>query len=438
MIADGKGGSSALDATAMETKKEIERALRASGAGRRVHVAIQMDFKTTPGTSRVIVGREKDWHDHSREEDAGDPLVLERFFKWIKKSCPARRYLVHFWGHSAGPVGLFFDDVSPEARPDALTLPELKRAFRTGKTVFKQPIDIVLFKDCWIGTLETAYQLRNTARYMIASQAQVPIKRWPYRQMFSALAREHESEAATRKLAEVLGDYYQLAKHRPHFDEIPYAAIDVDAVRAVDEPFKALTKRLVEVRTSFNDETRLAIRRSSCGDPALVDVLALCRNLSEVRDEQLRECADDVSRAVRFSLMVERPTQSIFQGVSTLYFPPYAEDRTERIGDSLIAVPFVMFGHSPQDYRDLDLSRKTKWHGVALENYSRAITPAAHAEGGLIVSNGESNKPDTFGINWTADGDTITFTIQRKKVAARKAKNGRKRSGKNKGAKKKR
>src|SRR5438093_6857516 len=107
--------------------------------------------------------------------------------------------------------------------------------------------------------------------------------------------------------------------------------------------------RLVEGLQSFNDASRSAIRRSSCGDPALVDVLALCRNLSTVRDEQLRECADKVSRAVKFGLMAGRPEHSIFEGVSALYFPPYAEDGTERIGDSLIAMPFVIGGNSPQD-----------------------------------------------------------------------------------------
>ena len=61
MIADGINGSSALDASAEQAQDDIKAALAAAGANGTVNVAMQMDFKETPGTRRLIVHRHRDW-----------------------------------------------------------------------------------------------------------------------------------------------------------------------------------------------------------------------------------------------------------------------------------------------------------------------------------------------------------------------------------------
>jgi hypothetical protein len=105
MIADGIQGNSDLDALAQEAKAQIKEALIAAGVSDDVDVAIQMDFKETTGTRRIILNRKA--IRVKREADAGDPRVLGEFLQWVRRECPARRYAVHFWGHSSGPVGLF-------------------------------------------------------------------------------------------------------------------------------------------------------------------------------------------------------------------------------------------------------------------------------------------------------------------------------------------
>src|ERR1700686_871148 len=129
MIADGINGSSALDASAEQAKDEIKSALAAAGANGKIDVAMQMDFKETLGTHRLILHRHRDWNRTVRKEPAGDPVVLKKFLGWGHRECPAERYLVHFWGHSSGPVGMFFDRSPHNHRPHGLTLAELGYAF---------------------------------------------------------------------------------------------------------------------------------------------------------------------------------------------------------------------------------------------------------------------------------------------------------------------
>jgi Clostripain family len=368
MIADGMNGSSALDASAERAKDEIRAALAAAGANRRVNVAMQMDFKETPGTHRLILHRHRAWVRSVRKEEAGDPHVLEGFLRWVRKECPAERYLVHFWGHSSGPVGLFFEQSRPQARPHGLTLPELGYAFEHSMPILGRFVDIVLFKDCWMSTLEAASELRGGAKFMVSSQSEVPIDGWPYEEMIERLSAD-DTPTVAAALVEALGDYYDVATTRPKLSEVSYGAIDVDAARAIDEPLRALAARLAGLDGARLAATRNAVRRSSRGDPALVDIVTMCRNLSALGDAELGRHAADLVQAVRASVIVRRPEPSIYQGLSCLYIPAGASPEEQGQG-SFIVPPFYVPGlNAAGDYRTLELSKNTGWQRIALENY---------------------------------------------------------------------
>jgi Clostripain family len=413
MIADSINGSSALDASAEQAQDDIKTALAAAGANATVNVAMQMDFKETPKTTqRLIVHRHKDWTESGRHKAAGDPEVLEQFLDWVQRECPAERYVVHFWGHSSGPVGLFFEQAHPNARPDGLTLPELGRAFKQSIHTLGQLVDIVLLKDCWMSTLEAACELRDGAKFMVSSQTRVPIDGWPYKEMFECLSSDETPTVAAR-LVEVLGDYYDVATNRPKLNEVAYGAVDVDAARAADGPLRALAGRLDALNGAERAASRTAVRRSSRGDPALVDVVTMCDNLSDLADGDLGRHAADLSQAVKASVIAHRPEPSVYQGLSLLYFPAGATP-AEQEQDSYIASAFFVPGlNAASGYRTLKLSKHTEWQRIALENYK----PPPKGKRAMA---GENVKGDGFGIDWADDGSgnlTITLTKKPKKKA---------------------
>jgi hypothetical protein len=415
MIADGINGSSALDASAEQAQDDIKTALAAAGANGTVNVAMQMDFKETPGTRRLIVHRHRDWIHLGRDEDAGDPRVLERFFRWVHSECPAERYVVHFWGHSSGPVGLFFERSPRDARPHGLTLPELGYAFEHSMPILGQLVDIVLFKDCWMSTLEAACELRDGAKFMVSSQSLVPIDGWPYQEMFDCLSSD-ETPIVAAGLVEVLGDYYDAAMHRPKLNEVAFGAVDVDAARAVDEPLRALAGRLDALHGSELAASRTGVRRSSRGDPALVDIVTMCDNLSNLADAELGRHAADLSHAVKASVIAHRPGPSVFQGLSLLYIPAGAT-LAEQAQDSFIVPPFYQPGlNAAGDYRTLELSRNTGWERIALENFK----PPPKGKRAMPIEG--ADKGGDFGIDWTDDGSgTLTVKITKKPKKKAKA-----------------
>jgi hypothetical protein len=415
MIADGLNGNSALDASAEKAKDEIKTALAAAGANGTVNVALQMDFKETPGTHRLILHRHRDWIRSVRKEEAGDPHVLKRFLRWVHSECPAERYIVHFWGHSSGPVGLFFEQSPHQSRPDGLTLPELGYAFEHSRPILGQPVDIVLLKDCWMSTLEAASELRGGAKFMVASQSLVPIDGWPYEEMLDCLSADGTATVAAG-LVGALGDYYDIATNRPQLSEVPFVAIDVEGARVVDEPLRALAARLDGLNRADSAVSRAAVRRSSRGDPALVDIVTMCENLSRLGDAELGRHAAALTRGVKASLIAHRPEPSVFQGLSLLYLPAGATpEKQER--DSFIVPPFFVAGlDAAGDYRTLELSKNTGWQRIALENYH----PPPKGKRAMPLG-GETNKGADFGIDWTDDGSgTLTIKVTKKPKAKKK------------------
>jgi len=186
---------------------------------------------------------------------------LTLFFEWAYDNCPAKQYAVFFWGHAMGPAGFFQPSEKPvvvsplkallmkvvffltgarwsgarsvEAVSDAIATivqnrlrddPEFQQealsaalppaggagsagAAQTGVLAVGQvapKVDVVLFQDCWMGTLETAFELQDDARYIVSSQSLVPAgfapaaalgAVWPYEQLISIFLKQQNFAA---------------------------------------------------------------------------------------------------------------------------------------------------------------------------------------------------------------------------------------------------
>lgn len=100
------------------------------------------------------------------ELDMGNPNTLEDFITWGVSTYPAQRYALVLWGQGAGAYGLGQDDTS---FGDALTIPELGGGLQRAGRYF----DLVALQANLMGMLEPAYEIRNYAEYMVASEENI-------------------------------------------------------------------------------------------------------------------------------------------------------------------------------------------------------------------------------------------------------------------------
>ena len=297
------------------------------------------------------------------------------FFEWAYENCPADHYAVFYWGHSMGPAGFFQPSerpvvVSPllallmkvvffltgsswtgtlgvQAVSDAIGsivqqrakeggLPKVDNQARTaavppsgaggpadpdapvvftaGQVIPK--IDVVLFQDCWMGTLETAFELQDDVRYIVSSQSLVPAgfapgvqlgAVWPYKLLIDTFLDLSQPNFAAPMMT-VLDNFYngvgRPAGEPPDYNRYPatkvlFSLMDCGATAgavssAIKNDFQGLVQSLYplsEVRRSLLIERKgqqaeqagrlfeLAGAQLKVGDQALIDILTFCAYL---------------------------------------------------------------------------------------------------------------------------------------------------------------
>lgn len=127
---------------------------------------------------------------HTFEDDfsSSDIGNAEMVFEWVNKNYPARSFNVVMWSHGSGWVSgkkspcqrsIGIDNGNNDfsnSTSAAIDIDELAVLLQ------KQPVkpSMLLFDACFMQTLETAYALRGSAEWIVASPAEIPAKGAPY------------------------------------------------------------------------------------------------------------------------------------------------------------------------------------------------------------------------------------------------------------------
>jgi len=387
-------------------KDAIKALKRARFDKRQVHVvyrAIWLD-ESTPVARVVgpILSPQTDYFPGC-SKTTSTPLATEEdlpcFLKWVYKWCPADHYAVFFWGHSFGPAGLFAPGGDIDI-PPPLGLASLKAAFEEFSTLrasgqapgavsteivrpgpagslaitgtgggggaaagdddrsdteiieewaaANPKIEVVLFQDCWMSTLETAYELAHVAQYVIASQSLVPIglahKKflWPYKQLLDDLL----SANYARDLAGHIELFYQSNFNKiPTLRSVPIALLDLAGVAGITKPLENLTKSLKsltpQARGNLIRKGRIldpypwsSSSELTAGDAALIDVPLMCKAMLTYGDQDIHDAADSLKLALATLIVSNKEALPRgrgplgFGGISVLYWPPHEPEDT--------------------------------------------------------------------------------------------------------------
>ena len=107
------------------------------------------------------------WGTDLGEVNMGDPDVLSDFVNWATTMYPAENYALTFWDHGGGLDGVIYDDDDGGIGfGDNLTVMEVDEALQAVGV----NIDVLRFDACLMAMVEVAYQVRNDADYMVASE----------------------------------------------------------------------------------------------------------------------------------------------------------------------------------------------------------------------------------------------------------------------------
>lgn len=137
-----------------------------------------------------------------------DPANLQNFLEWGIKKYPAEHYMLLIADHGKGWKGCIQDD----SHKGWMEVPQLQQALAGARKSTGVKLDMVGFDACLMASTEVAYQLRNEANYLVASQEVEGQKGWPYQLVLDPSALTslsmntaiHSADVSPEKLATYL------------------------------------------------------------------------------------------------------------------------------------------------------------------------------------------------------------------------------------------
>jgi hypothetical protein len=323
------------------------REMRTVGSTAAVNVVAEFDNAGDHGTRRFHVRRDGVGEpvETLDETDSGSPETLLDFVAWAAAEYPAERYALVLWNHGGGWEPAEVDRVARsvgaagyserEAAERSATptgrvffRSSLQRIFRLptpadraicsddgsghsldtlelggvlGRAVEKigRPFDLLGMDACLMSNYEVAYEIRDHARYLVASEENEPANGWPYDRVLGRLAADPGIDAADLA-AGIVDDYMGFYRDQGHTGDVTQSAFDLARVAELAAPFDALADALAAHMPAAGDEVWKAQRGSArFWHNTLWDVSHFCEELEKATaDDAVRTAAAAVRAAL--------------------------------------------------------------------------------------------------------------------------------------------
>lgn len=202
------------------------------------------------------------------------------------------RILLVLWGHS---YDFAIGRAETPTGIDGLDFAELADILQQFKVDHGRGVDIVGFDACQVATVEMAYELRDVADYLLASQIGIPLPGWPYHRIFDRLKDPKGDLMGPGELGSYIVRRY-CETYRAEERTVSLTMLDLRDAAQVAEKAETLTR---ELAFALDDEADLIAevlsRSQTIDDEPFVDVADLCLNLLRYSGHRaVRRAAEDL------------------------------------------------------------------------------------------------------------------------------------------------
>ena len=187
------------------------------------------------------------------EVNMADRSTLESFLAWGTHTYQAQRYIVVLKDHGSSWLGCCQDVTSGG---DLLDLKETSFALRSMLNITRAPIDLLVFDDCLMGSVEVATEFKDLALYAVVSETVGWTSNHDYSAILSFL--ENDPEMSSRSAALGLTDMMHLVDNASYVTQC-VATYDL---QRMDSFLSALEAYLVDLAPCWlSDEGAMELAR---------------------------------------------------------------------------------------------------------------------------------------------------------------------------------
>lgn len=265
------------------------------GGARRLH--LQADPK--PGLTSPVVGE-------LGSTNMSAPGTLAEFVEWGIRSYPAERYMLVISDHGDGWKGAVQDD----SHSGWMSLEDIRTGLAAARERTGVRLDVLGFDACNMAATEVAYQLRDEARLMIASEKTEAAEGWPYTPWLGKEALQALQKVLSAQVEgtpeEVCRAIIRAASGAQDRIET-LSAVDLDGMGAVADAVKGLAEAVTGTSTSSRTLRKIAGKTESFeGYRDLYDFCERLQKDAKVKDPALKAAAGVVMETVGKAVIAEQ------------------------------------------------------------------------------------------------------------------------------------
>lgn len=264
-----------------------------------------------------------------KELNSASPETLERFVGWGFREYPGRFKVLDVSSHGAGYQGMCVDFSS---NYEQMPLHAFGAAVKRG--LKGRDLDVLNLLACLMATAEVAYEFRDAARMMVASEDLIMGGRvLVYSSTFGKLsARKDWQKADAREVAKQLVE--DAEPDLPSSGAYTLAAIDLTQIAHVKRQMNVLSNLLIkrlatEKQAILKAYDAVPVLRKDKGQSSHRDLIRFCQNLQEtVKDAEVRQAAGDLIVACERAIVVSKQKKMerrVANGLSVYLPDPYEE-----------------------------------------------------------------------------------------------------------------
>ena len=316
--------------------------------------------------------------------------TLADFLAWGIKNYPAKHYMVVLMDHGGGWTGAFTNDAAGSSG-SIMTNPQIAEAFKEAEKETGVKPDVVHMAACLMASTESAYELKDSAKYLVASEEMGTTLSFEYSPIVDKIQGDlaDGKKLSPRAVAKGLVEHY--ADKPKAFPTI--SAIDLSKMDNVKDSFgefakslrntdtdKELLKKLIDQSQNFSKTASYEFYSHTRDLYSVAEQIAKSR---DVKDKELKKAARGVMSSVKKAVFAnignvyERyevgDTFKTLDGKENVTIMKVYEGKFDTEGLSVYlptSEKYVnYFVRDGEKYKELKTSQETEWDEFLVETF---------------------------------------------------------------------
>ncbi len=274
--------------------------------------------------------------------DMSDPKTLTDFIKWGIKNFPSDNVALIIGSHGGGTLGAAADDRDG----DIMSPQGLRQAFEDAEKVTGKKIDVLGFDCCLMANTEVAYELKDVANFIVASEESEGGDGWPYHNVLNEKVIYSLQKALTKRLTVTPEQFAKKivtdASHAQQ-DLPTMSTIDTSKMGAVGKAMDGFAQSIINTDTNKNTLKEIIRKTEKFED--FKDTYHFCEqivNSKAITDEKLKAEAQKVMDSLN---------EAIIANQSSSEYPNAHGLQMEIPGNGKVS----------QGYKELAFAKDTGW-----------------------------------------------------------------------------